>query len=212
MDSHRVDVFHVADRDAIVCFIADHFILNLLPASKVFLDEHLLHIPENLCELGAQLCSTPYHSGTLAAESKTSPHHNREADCVCCRKRSLDGAGGDAARASHIDFTETLHEEIAVLSIADARDRGAEHPNLVLLQETALLKLKPEIECSLAAKGKCDGVGTLLFDYPNGVVEREWKKIDGVRKRGVRLHGRDVRVHEYYGDTLFLIRLDCLRA
>src|SRR5262249_24149020 len=41
MDAQRVEVLHVADSDAAVGADADHLILDLLPSSKVVLDQHL---------------------------------------------------------------------------------------------------------------------------------------------------------------------------
>src|SRR3989338_5213863 len=39
MVTKRIDVFHIADGDAIVCGIPDNFILNFLPTGEVFLNE-----------------------------------------------------------------------------------------------------------------------------------------------------------------------------
>ena len=41
MDAQRVEVLHVADRDAVVETVAHHLVLNLLPAFKAFLNQHL---------------------------------------------------------------------------------------------------------------------------------------------------------------------------
>jgi hypothetical protein len=41
MDAQRVEVFHVANRDAVVVTVADDFILNLFPALEGFFDQDL---------------------------------------------------------------------------------------------------------------------------------------------------------------------------
>ncbi len=41
MDSHRVDVFHRADDDAVVSRVSHHLVLVLLPAENALFDEHL---------------------------------------------------------------------------------------------------------------------------------------------------------------------------
>ena len=41
MDSHRVEVLHVADGDAGVAEVAHDLVLDLLPAREVLLDQHL---------------------------------------------------------------------------------------------------------------------------------------------------------------------------
>ncbi|MCK7481323.1 MAG: hypothetical protein M0C28_32155 [Candidatus Moduliflexus flocculans] len=37
----RVEVFHVADGDAVVVLVADDFVFDLFPAVEVFLDQDL---------------------------------------------------------------------------------------------------------------------------------------------------------------------------
>ena len=41
MYSERVEVFHIADSDAVVVFVAHHFVFYLLPAFETFLYENL---------------------------------------------------------------------------------------------------------------------------------------------------------------------------
>ena len=41
VDAHRVEVLHVADRDAVVPRVADDLVLDLLPAAQALLDQHL---------------------------------------------------------------------------------------------------------------------------------------------------------------------------
>ena len=41
MDPHRIQVFHIADYDAIVIAIPHYFVFDLLPLLEVFLDQDL---------------------------------------------------------------------------------------------------------------------------------------------------------------------------
>ncbi len=43
MDAYRVDVFHIADSNAIACGIAHYLILNLFPAGDTPLNQTLPH-------------------------------------------------------------------------------------------------------------------------------------------------------------------------
>ena len=50
VDAHRVEVLHVADRDAVVVRVADDLVFDLLPAFEVFLDQDLGGVGEGLLE------------------------------------------------------------------------------------------------------------------------------------------------------------------
>ena len=41
VDSERVEILHVADRDAVVIAVADNFILHFLPSLEALLDKNL---------------------------------------------------------------------------------------------------------------------------------------------------------------------------
>ena len=43
MDSHRVQIFHVANGDSRVVFIPHHLVLDLLVSPDALLDQHLTH-------------------------------------------------------------------------------------------------------------------------------------------------------------------------
>lgn len=43
MYTHRVEVFHIADGDAVALGIAHHLVFNFLPARDTALNEHLPH-------------------------------------------------------------------------------------------------------------------------------------------------------------------------
>src|SRR5712691_1704871 len=45
VNTHRVQVFHVADGYAIVAAVANQLVFDLLPAAKILLGQHLLHAP-----------------------------------------------------------------------------------------------------------------------------------------------------------------------
>ncbi|OQC44066.1 MAG: hypothetical protein BWX60_00840 [Candidatus Marinimicrobia bacterium ADurb.Bin030] len=41
MNAHRIHIFHIADRQAVVKTIANYFVLDLFPAFQIFLDQNL---------------------------------------------------------------------------------------------------------------------------------------------------------------------------
>ena len=43
MNTHWVEVFHVADGDAVVAAVPNHFVFNFFPTAQAFLDQHLLY-------------------------------------------------------------------------------------------------------------------------------------------------------------------------
>ena len=55
MDAERVEILHIADRDAVVVAVAHHFIFDFFPAAQGFLHEHLRREGKGLGGYGAQL-------------------------------------------------------------------------------------------------------------------------------------------------------------
>ena len=46
MNTHGIDVFHIADSDTVVVGVAHHFILDFLPTLKVLFDKNLVYRAE----------------------------------------------------------------------------------------------------------------------------------------------------------------------
>ena len=98
MDAHRVEVFHVTDRDAVVAPVPHHLVFDLFPAPQALLDQHLGHAAgegaaERLVEVGLAL----HDAATLAAQGEAPAQHHGEADLAGHGPCFVGGAAGAAA-------------------------------------------------------------------------------------------------------------------
>ena len=75
MDAHRVEVFHVADRDAVVEPVSHDLVLDFLPADEGLLDQYLRTVRERLGDPLAELPVIGAKAGTEAAQCVCRPDH-----------------------------------------------------------------------------------------------------------------------------------------
>ena len=105
VNTHRVQVFHVAHGYAIVAAVANQLVFDLLPAAEILLGQHLLHAPgepppQRVFELG--LCTD--HATALASQGISGAQHHRKADLVGGRPRFFKGVARPTPSGGHIDF------------------------------------------------------------------------------------------------------------
>ena len=135
VDAHRVDVFHVADGDAVVGGVAHHLVLDLLPADKGALEQHLAYGAggEAAADDGLELSLGVGDAAACAAERVGGADDQGQAE-VGERGAGLvhrfdDGAGGHRLAQLH----EQGAEQLAVFGVANGLQRGAQQPDAVLL-------------------------------------------------------------------------------
>ena len=84
MDAHRVDVFHVADCDAVVGRVPHHLVLDLLPSNEGFFHQYL--VDGAGCQAafyeGGEIFSVVGDSAACASEGVGRSDDQREADFV----------------------------------------------------------------------------------------------------------------------------------
>ena len=82
MHAHGIDVFHVADRDAVSRAVAHHLILDLLPAGDAALHQHLAHTGEAqaVCQDLLQLHLVMGDAAAASAQRIGGSQHHRIAD------------------------------------------------------------------------------------------------------------------------------------
>ena len=137
VDAHRVEVLHVADRDAGIGRIPHHLVLDLLPSPQRALDQDLVDrrgveaAGRDPLEVGlggdeAAACS---------AQRVRRPDDQRQPDLggelADVLERLAHARGGN--RLS--DLLEHVLEGLAVLRLADGFDSGAEQPHLVPVED-----------------------------------------------------------------------------
>ncbi len=207
VDPHRVEVLHVADRDAVVEGVAHNLILDLFPAGEALLDEHLRSRGESALEHGAERAGAVRRAAPLSAEGVGGAYHDRVADRFSRAEPGLDRRDRGASGREHADPGELLDEELAVLRRDDRRDRSAEDADAVALEDAAFGELDAAVEGRLPAEGEEHAVGALLSDDALDEEGLDGEKVDAVRHPLARLDSGDVGVDEDDLDALLLRRL-----
>jgi len=212
VDPHRIHVFHVADRDAVVLPVAHHLVLDFLPAAEGLLDEDLglLRVvgPEDVGERGLELGLRVDDGAPLAAEGEADAQHQREPDLPRGLPRLGAAVADDAPRGQHPDLREPGVETPAVLRVADALDRGAQHLDAGLPEP--LLEVEAAVQRRLSAEGERDAVHALILGDLPDQARRHRIQVEAVGHPLAGLDGRDVRIHEDGADALLAERLDGL--
>src|SRR3989344_3702441 len=221
MNAHRVEIFHVAHRDAVVGAVADDLILDFFPSAQIFLDKHLRYtclsdarsqVAEDFGKLRHEFLLTAYDSRALAVKRESRANHDGIADLLCGSNRLLGVHCRSASRGFHADFPQLPHKEVAVLGVAYRRNGSAEDSDTVFFENAALFEREAEIERGLPAEGQGDGVGAFLaYDLRREFLgEREG--INYVSALIICLHRRDVGIHKDDAHAVLFERLDRLRT
>jgi hypothetical protein len=209
---HRVEVFHVADDDAVVEPVPHDLVFDFLPASEVLLDEHLRAVRERLHRTLVQLLGVGAEAGAQAPQRVRRPHHDGVAHVQGDSERLVDGGGNGASGDADPDLVEALDEEIAILRFLDRADRGAEDRHAVALQHAGTGEREAAVERRLAAEAEHDRVGALELDNLLDELGSDRQEVHLVGEGVGGLNRRDVRVDENRFDAFFLEGLDGLAA
>ena len=125
MDAQRVEVFHVADRDAIIETVAHYFVFHLLPSLQTLLYENLRREGEGLIAYGDEFLLIVAESRTQSSKGVSGTDDDRITE-FCSRCLSLfEGVAGMALDGVDTDFIEPFHEELAVFRVDDGLNRCA---------------------------------------------------------------------------------------
>ncbi len=166
MDTDGINVFHVADGDAVAGRVAHHLVLDLLPAGDAALDEHL----SDTGETKAVLEDLPklHHAVRDAAAGAAKRIGRAKNDGVADLLRKLHAVLDvldDLARGNRLpDLLHGLLEHLAVLGLLDGQGRGAEKLYVVAVKESALGKFHAKVQARLSAEGRQDRIGLFLLD------------------------------------------------
>ena len=212
VNAQRVEVFHIADGDAIVETVAHHLIFHLFPALEALLHEHLRRERECFFGNDIEFVLIVAKSASEATEGIGSANNHGVAKFFGSAASILDVLHGFALDGFHAYFVEALHKEFAVLSVHDGLHRSAEHLHAVAFEHTAAIELYAAVEGGLSAKREKHAVGALFFDDALHKVGCYRQEVDLVGNAFGGLHGGNVRVDENGLDAFFSQRLESLRA
>ena len=119
MNAEGVEVFHVADGDAVVVAVAHHLVFNLLPALERFFDEHLGREREGFLGQPIELFLIVAETGAQSAQGVGGTYDDGIAEVGGCMAGLLNGFAGLALDGLHADLVEPFHEEFAVFGVHD---------------------------------------------------------------------------------------------
>ena len=211
VDTQRVEVLHVAYRDAVVVAVAHHLVFNLFPAFKRFLYQNLGRERQRLFGFQPQLLFVVAETAAQSAQRIGSP----DDDGVAQFGGSLNGifyrVDGFALNGLDIDFVEFLDEEFAVFGIHDGLYRRTQYLHVIFLERAGLIELYTAVESRLPAEGQQDAVGLLLLDNPLDEVggNRQEVNLVGHTLRG--LYRGDVGVDQNRRDAFLFEGFQGLR-
>ena len=214
MDPHRIHVFHVADRDAVVVPVAHHLVFDLFPAAEGLLHQHLgllgVVSPEDVDERSFEFRFRFDDGAALAAEGEADAEHQGQADRVRGFPGFVPAVADDASRGEHSDFREPGVEATPVLGVPDTAHRGSQ--DLDPGTREPLLEFQPAVERGLPPEGERHPVHPLGFGDLPDQTRGDRVQVETVRHPFAGLDGGDVRVYEDGANALFAERLDGLRS
>ena len=213
MDAHRINVFHIADSDAIVRAVAHHLVLDLFPADERLLDENL---PNGACGDSALDDAQEFgfrvgDAAAGAAERIGGADDERQPDVVHDAARVLDRLHDSGRRRGFADFDEQVAEQLAVFGAADGIERRAEQPDAVAVENAGVGELDGEIQSRLPAERGQNAVRPLPRDNALQRLDSERLNIDHVGDVFVRHNRGGVGVDENGDDAFLAQRLASLR-
>ncbi len=198
MNPHRIDIFHVADRDAVVGRIADHFILDFFPAGYAPLDQNLRNHAvgqppvDHLVELflavddaaaGAAQCVGRTDDERIADLSRKLPGRFHRFDNI---------AFGDRL----VDFLHGLFEQFPVFRLFDRFQRRAQQFDIIFFQSTPFRHFDGEIQADLAAESCQQPVWALFGDDFFQVFRQQRLHIHPVGNVGIGHDGGGIGIDQ----------------
>ena len=166
VNPHRVQVFHIADGDAVVGAVADYFVLDFFPADEGTFQEYLGYGAGGKAGLGdgLELGVGVGDAAAAAAEGVGRADNQGQAHTGGDLAGFGHGVDGDVVGFGFADFVEEGAEKIAIFGAADGFQRGAQQADVVAFQDAGVGQGHGEVESGLAAEGGEQAVGPLAGD------------------------------------------------
>ncbi len=206
VDAHRVEILHIADRDAGVVRVPHHLVLDLLPAGHAPLHQHLADgavlqaADDDIAELGL----VARDAAARAAQRIRRADYEREADPGRERLRARQVLADRALRHRLADLLHRLLEQFAVLGLADSLQRRPQQLHAVPLKHAALRHLHRHIQAHLAAQRRQQPVRPLLVDHLGHELRSYRLDIHPVGDIRVRHDRRRVGIYQHHLEALVL--------
>ncbi len=164
VDAEWVEVLHVADGDAVVEAVANHFVFNFLPTAERLLDEHLRRECEGFFDESREFGVVAAESAAEAAEGVGRADNHWVAELVGRGDSRWYVVACTALDGLDADLVEALHEEFAVFGVDDGSHGCAKHFDTVAFEHAASIESHAAVEGCLAAECEQDAVGAFALD------------------------------------------------
>ena len=152
MDTQRVEVFHVADRDTVVETVAYYFVFYFLPAFQALFYQNLRRERECFFSQYVQFFF-------VIAETRS-----QTSQCICRTddNRITQFFGSTAGIFNvfycltldglHVDFVQLLYEELTVFRIHDGLYRSTQYAGIVFLEHAGFVESHTAVQGSLSTE------------------------------------------------------------
>ena len=195
----RVDVLHVADDDAIVGFVAEHFVLQLFPAQQRRFDQRLIddRRRETGCKRRAQFGFIVHEAAAGTAERVCRADDQRVVVLGGERDAGLDVGDHDARRHRLADLDHLGLEPFAIFSELDRVERRPEEFDRVALEDARRRKFNRHVQAGLAAERGQQPIGAFARDDRLDRLDRQGLEVHRIGDLGIGHDRRRVRVDEH---------------
>ena len=133
MDTHRVNVLHITNRDYITCAVAHHLVLDFLPSGDAAFHQHLSHAgkTQSVFQDFSALLRIAGNASAGTAQGVCGTKHYGITDFFGNLQTMLYILHN--IRGSHrlADFLHGFLEHLPVLGLLDGQGRGANQAHIV---------------------------------------------------------------------------------
>ena len=205
MHAHGVEVFHIADGDAVVVAVTHDFVFDFLPAGHTALDKHLTNqgVIQALDDDINEFFLILGNAAARAAHGVSRAHDNRIANAV----RKFHSTGhifhNGAFRDRLTEFFHRFLKEFPVFGLLDGRQRRSQEFYAVFLEYTALCQLYSQIESCLTAQSCQKAVRFFLGDDFGQKFRRQRLDIHAVSNMRIRHDGCRIGVYQHHFESFF---------
>ena len=205
MDSHGIQVLHVADYDSGIICVPHYLVLDLLIALDALLYKHLMNRRQ-----GQRISHHVLHflrivgeAATGSAQSKSGAENYGVTDLLCGLKTLLDAVGDLRGYHGLTDPLAELLKLLPVLGTADAGRIGSQKLDLALCQNPLIVELHSQVKTSLSADARHQCVGTLVAADPCHIFQCQRLHIDLICHCIICHDGRRIRVRQHHLISFF---------
>ena len=205
MNTHRIDVLHVADGDRRVVGVPHDLVLDLLVAL-----DGLFH--QNLMDRGQRQCVFQHQGAFLrvvgkaaagAAQREGRPQHNGIADVLGGLQTFFQRICHFAGKDGFVQRSTQLLEQLPVLRPLDGLEACAQNLAVAFVQNALLCQLHRKVQAGLSAQRGQNGVGALMADDSRHIFQCQGLHVNLVRNVRICHDGGGVGVDENHLVPLF---------